>query len=170
MSEITECGWGKTVIKRIADKVREVSGFDPKKTTDFKSVVEAFGGKVSEDKDVFFGDTIKVHGKLDFTIKLHPLATTERQRFTLAHELGHYFLHSRQGDKPLHAFRLGTSMAEQEANYFAAELLMPESMFREDFNSLSNDLDQDGKISRMAQMYHVSFTAASVRLTSLNLL
>lgn len=170
MPDIKECGWGKAVIRSVANKVREVSGFNPKETVDFKGIVEIFGGKVSEDKDVFFGDTIDVRGKLDFTIKLHPLATTERQRFTLAHELGHYFLHSRQGGKPLQAFRLGTSMAEQEANYFAAELLMPESMFREDFNSLSNDLDQDGKISRMAQMYHVSFTAASVRLSSLGLL
>jgi len=170
MPEIKECGWGKAVIRRIVDRVRELSHFDPKETLDFKSVVNAFGGKISDNKDVFFGDTIEVRKELDFTIKLHPFATTERQRFTMAHELGHYFLHSDQGRRPLLAFRLGTSMAEQEANYFAAELLMPESMFREDFNSLSNDLDQDGKISRMAQMYHVSFTAASVRLTSLNLL
>lgn len=170
MPEIKECGWGKAVIRNFANKVREVSGFDPKETVNFKDIVEIFGGTVSEDKDVFFGDTIDVRGKLDFTIKLHPLATTERQRFTLAHELGHYFLHSKQGIVPLKAFRLGTSMAEQEANYFAAELLMPESMFREDFNLLPTGLDSDAKISRMAQMYHVSFTAASVRLSSLGLL
>ncbi|MBQ7080245.1 MAG: ImmA/IrrE family metallo-endopeptidase [Fibrobacter sp.] len=170
MSEIQECGWGKAVIRNFANKVREVSGFDPKETVDFKDIVEIFGGTVSEDKDVFFGDTIDVRGKLDFTIKLHPLATTERQRFTLAHELGHYFLHSKQGAVPLKAFRLGTSMAEQEANYFAAELLMPEDMFKADFRSLPETLNQDEKISRMAQMYHVSFTAANVRLSSLSLI
>ena len=170
MPDIKECGWGKAVIRSVANKVREVSGFNPKETVDFKDIVEIFGGTVSEDKDVFFGDTIDVRGKLDFTIKLHPLATTERQRFTLAHELGHYFLHSQQGSKPLKAFRLGTSMAEQEANYFAAELLMPEEMFRADFKTLSKDLNQEDKISKMAQMYHVSFTAASVRISSLNLI
>lgn len=170
MSEIKECGWGKSMIRSVADRVREVTEFDPKQNTDFKSVVEQFGGKVSNDKDVFFGDTIDVRGKFDFTIKLHPLATSERQRFTLAHELGHYFLHSRQGENPLQAFRLGTSLAEQEANYFAAELLMPEEMFKKDFGSLSKNLEIDDKISKMAEMYHVSFSAATVRLSSLRLI
>ncbi|MCQ2106585.1 MAG: ImmA/IrrE family metallo-endopeptidase [Fibrobacter sp.] len=169
MSDIEECGWGRATIRNIANKVREVSGFDPKQNTDFKTIVEMFGGKVSNNKDVFFGDTIDVLGKLDFTIKLHPLATTERQRFTLAHELGHYFLHSRQGEIPLRAFRLGTSLAEREANYFAAELLMPEDMFKEDFAKLPQGLDSDGQISKMAEMYHVSFLAASVRISSLGL-
>lgn len=42
-----------------------------------------------------------------------------RQRFSVAHELGHHFLGTRHGDEPL---------AEQEANAFAGELLVPSHM------------------------------------------
>ena len=36
MPDIKECGWGKAVIRSVANKVREVSGFNPKETVDFK--------------------------------------------------------------------------------------------------------------------------------------
>lgn len=62
-----------------------------------------------------------------------------RKRFTIAHELGHFFLNHTDGvhiDKKLF-FRnqtssLGASMIEREANRFAAELLMPEDMLTKD--------------------------------------
>jgi len=44
-----------------------------------------------------------------------------RQRFSVAHELGHHFLGTRHDDGPL---------AEQEANAFAGELLVPGHMLR----------------------------------------
>jgi Zn-dependent peptidase ImmA (M78 family)/DNA-binding XRE family transcriptional regulator len=46
----------------------------------------------------------------------------DRQRFSLAHELGHLVLH--------HAIRGQVSSVESEANQFAAELLMPEMAMR----------------------------------------
>lgn len=55
----------------------------------------------------------------------------KRQRFTIAHEIGHYILHSSEvlhyDESELH-FRSEnvSSMDEVEANHFAAELLMPE--------------------------------------------
>ncbi len=58
-----------------------------------------------------------------------------RQRFTVAHELGHYILHGAEtihydaGGEPLY-FRSDSiyNAYEREANRFAAELLMPEHM------------------------------------------
>lgn len=47
----------------------------------------------------------------------------DRQRFTLAHELGHIIMH-----------RYPTDTMEDEANRFAAELLMPEFDIRPDLN------------------------------------
>lgn len=44
-----------------------------------------------------------------------------RQRFSVAHELGHHFLHTRHGDG---------QQAEKEANAFAGELLVPGPMLR----------------------------------------
>ena len=56
-----------------------------------------------------------------------------RQRFTIAHEIGHYILHSSEvlhyDESELH-FRSTdvSSLDEVEANHFAAELLMPEAL------------------------------------------
>lgn len=44
-----------------------------------------------------------------------------RRRFSVAHELGHYFLGTRHGDGPI---------AEQEADAFAGELLVPGHMLK----------------------------------------
>ena len=63
-----------------------------------------------------------------------------RTRFSLAHELGHYFVeshhqHLRRGGRP-HPSQLDTTapssrvLIEKQANRFAADLLMPPSLFR----------------------------------------
>lgn len=55
-----------------------------------------------------------------------------RRRFVVAHELGHYHLHKRQSytdtSRELSTYRHGN--IETEANLFAAELLMPEFLFK----------------------------------------
>lgn len=60
-----------------------------------------------------------------------------RHNFTIAHELGHYFLKHELKDGSLICNRYGISEnnsedndnLEQEANYFAANLLMPINLF-----------------------------------------
>lgn len=69
--------------------------------------------------------SIIVHGPNRFEVFISNFTGPLRDRFTLAHELGHYFLHSRQGQTRLKAARRGNSPAEWEANWFAAALLMP---------------------------------------------
>lgn len=57
-----------------------------------------------------------------------------RYRFTIAHELGHFCLHQQEFiDRTLLKSHLGvwnSASEEAEANHFAAELLMPEPLFR----------------------------------------
>jgi Zn-dependent peptidase ImmA (M78 family) len=57
-----------------------------------------------------------------------------RWRFTVAHEIGHFVLHQRSTiDRTTlrKDFTVWTKASEEaEANYFAAELLMPQSMFK----------------------------------------
>lgn len=55
-------------------------------------------------------------------IEVNANESTERQRFSVAHELGHHFLGTRHGDG---------RTAEREANAFAGELLVPGPMLRE---------------------------------------
>ena len=107
----------------------------------------------------------------------------ERQRFTIAHELGHLFLHKQDSvsyDKgagvvmlrDIHASQ-GTDIKEIEANRFAAELLMPEVSIRQDLSD-HGDIDlmaADEKsiklIAELAAKYEVSIQAMSIRLTTL---
>ena len=77
----------------------------------------------------FHSGAIYVHGRGDFDIVLPQFTSPLRDRFTIGHELGHYFLHSRQGERPLVAYRQGSGRLEWEANWFAAGLLMPKDEF-----------------------------------------
>jgi Zn-dependent peptidase ImmA (M78 family) len=105
-----------------------------------------------------------------------------RQRFTIAHELGHYLLHRNLSnvffDESLVFFRdqvaaEGTKYQEIEANNFAAELLMPETILRKRLAEKPLDAfdeaDNSG-ICELAKMFGVSTQALSIRLTKLGLI
>jgi Zn-dependent peptidase ImmA (M78 family) len=98
-----------------------------------------------------------------------------RQRFTIAHELGHLLLH---GDE-LHidegfpfAFRdevssLAVDPGEIEANHFAAELLMPASWLIREIRGQSLDIESEKVIVSLAKTYGVSVQSMTHRLTNL---
>ena len=91
-----------------------------------------------------------------------------RQRFSIAHEIGHYALHYKgnlfeEKDNKQHiSYRdslssLGFSIKEIEANFFAANLLMPEDKIK--------DLHHNGyDINQMANFFGVSSIAIGHRL------
>jgi Zn-dependent peptidase ImmA (M78 family) len=95
-----------------------------------------------------------------------------RQRFTIAHEIGHFILH--RGMK-LHVdedFRVNlrdgsVNDEEVDANAFAAELLMPTEFVSRDTQKLGL-IDQQG-LERLARRYQVSSRAMEIRLTNLGL-
>lgn len=87
-----------------------------------------------------------------------------RQRFSIAHELGHY-LHGHEAfdDSKVHVeenrgLLNSHNRQEQEANEFAAELLMPLFLLRQDITG--PDLD----VSELAQRYQVSEQAMWIQL------
>ena len=106
--------------------------------------------------------SIFVHGMFDFDICLPSYTHPLRDRFTVAHELGHYYLHAGQGSNPIIAFRSGSTLIEWEANWFAAALLMPKDQFTKAFQR-SRDL------FAVAREFKVSSAAAEVRKNVLNL-
>jgi Zn-dependent peptidase ImmA (M78 family) len=125
-----------------------------------------------------FGAIVGQHGHA--IIAVNPNQHPNRQRFTIAHELGHYFRHLCvggetefvDGDFRLH-WRNGTSSQgidwnEIEANRFAACLLMPEDLVREDVDKCST-LDQEA-IQHLAAQYSVSRLAMQYRLINLGIL
>lgn len=85
-----------------------------------------------------------------------------RQRFTIAHELGHLMLH-RDGSLHHRDTTFAGSPAEQQANRFAADLLMPRAMMPTAMTS------SGGSIKRLARLFDVSEAAMSVRVGNLGL-
>lgn len=101
-----------------------------------------------------------------------------RQRFSIAHELGHYLLHRDAAnvfvDGSLTFFRDehsadGVYRQEIEANAFAAELLMPVALVRSEVQRCSVDVHDDGAVAQLATKFKVSQQALMIRLVRLGL-
>lgn len=111
-------------------------------------------------------------------IGFNPNEITQRQRFTIAHELGHYLLHREKMemfiDKTYYALRdekstKGEYQMEKEANAFAAALLMPSSLVLEEVKKINFDLADDSSLRKLANKFNVSTQAMSFRLANLNI-
>lgn len=90
----------------------------------------------------------------------HPV----RQRFTIAHELGHHVLNhgERNRDTPNEFMSMNTDPAERAANTFAAELLMPASAVR-----AMVEVRKITDVGNLASLFHVSRPAMTFRLRGL---
>lgn len=116
--------------------------------------------------------------KNEFTIFVNIDKSKTRQYFTIAHELGHYFLHqdtirkeeiiidseNSSGNREL--FRLDVykyTKIETEANNFAASLIMPTDLVKKAWKIFEN-------VEECAKVFNVSVSAMSVRLEKLNLI
>lgn len=106
-----------------------------------------------------------------------------RQRFTLAHELGHYILHCNRNnrnkifvDKIMYRKNFSSTSEkrqEMQANTFAAALLMPEILIEQEFNRLLNSsepLTEEDIIEELSSGFKVSAISMTYRLINLNLL
>jgi Zn-dependent peptidase ImmA (M78 family) len=69
--------------------------------------------------------SLEVNSINDWNITLNYYAGYELDRLTLAHELGHYVLHSDFGKFPGKYPRYGNSLLEHQANWFSWAFLMP---------------------------------------------
>jgi Zn-dependent peptidase ImmA (M78 family) len=98
-----------------------------------------------------------------------------RKRFTIAHELGHHFLHLLEDgefvDGEANLFRGITEDQQQvtperrreiQANMFAAALLMPEPAVRAEWEKLKS-------VEALARRFNVSESAMGIRVVQLGL-
>lgn len=104
---------------------------------------------------------IKKQG-LKYIISINSMQNPLRQRFTLAHELGHYYYHRNELEgqhtditlfRDVNVDQLGIEYA---ANEFAAELLMPEVDFRKAIQNGENTpklLSQLFQVTEKAVLY-----------------
>jgi Zn-dependent peptidase ImmA (M78 family) len=101
-----------------------------------------------------------------------------RQRFTVAHEIGHLMLHKGQPvfvDSFLRVnWRAGKSGRDEvEANAFAAELLMPRRFIEREIDAAVErygTLRRDALTAELANKFKVSPEAMSYRLSNLGVL
>jgi len=111
-----------------------------------------------EDKNISGAITKTKDGVKILTNKLDIL---QRQYFTIAHELGHFFLHKNDLENGFIDYRsLFIDDREKMANKFAAELLMPEEVFHK-------KAQQFGDSEKLAKFFRVSLSACLTRLTFL---
>ncbi|MBQ7518570.1 MAG: ImmA/IrrE family metallo-endopeptidase [Bacteroidales bacterium] len=141
--------------QEIAFKIRSYLGVPSGPIDNMVSLLEKNGVIVMflnlEGLDKFDGLTM-------FTAKQAPIIwinrniSNDRNRFNLAHELGHLVMHLRSED-----LEKTEDQKELEANQFAGEFLMPESQCREDFFNLKyRDLAMKKlywKVSKAAIIY-----------------
>jgi Zn-dependent peptidase ImmA (M78 family) len=126
----------------------------------------------------------------DRVIGVNTSTSPRRQRFTIAHELGHLLMH--EGDLILdysmrthyrdddgvrvnfrdHESSLATNSEEIEANRFAAEILMPRHFVFDQARKLlqDNEISRDSLIKKLAEIFNVSPEAMGYRLVNLTIL
>ncbi|WP_353649722.1 ImmA/IrrE family metallo-endopeptidase [Nakamurella sp. A5-74] len=142
----------------------EFGVYDSNGRADVHDLVAKAGGRIVIDDTV---ESLVIHRSGTFKINVPSYTSARRDRFTIAHELGHYFLHylNARPDEVRRKFtRLGRNPAETQANYFAAELVMPREQFREHF------MQENGDLRRLARIFDVSQLSAQVRAESLGLI
>lgn len=130
-------------------------------------IVEKLGGTIQ--KEAFFSDGAVEKEGNGFKIIVSPFQDEKRERFTIAHELGHLFLHmgyrtnnelwEKQENNIYH--RIGNSEKEYQANEFAAAFLMPATEYLSVLNKVAEGNMVD--TSKIAEYFNVSIEAAANR-------
>lgn len=166
----------KARVHEFAEHVASEVGFTP--GAPLEPIVAKLGGTI-----VFGGtphaasgvqESISVKASGDFVIYLPTTTSPQRDRFTIAHELGHLFLHFPMVQKSAPNTGMAATRwvdpddkeqqrAEWEANWFAAGFLMPEAPFKMRWAS------RDAAFTRtmsLAAFFDVSEQAIEVRAKS----
>ncbi len=112
-------------------------------------------------------------------IGVNALHHPNRQRFTIAHEIGHLELHRHIIADTVHVDKqfpvlmrdatsaTGTEKIEIQANQFAAELLIPRNLLEQALVGKTFDIDDDGPLDALAKKFRVSKQALEYRIRNL---
>jgi len=128
----------ETLANELRELVLERMGSDlPRARALVRWTTESLGGeiRVAEDPSKFEEESgsLIIYEKGRFVIFLSPYTSPLRDNFTIAHELGHYFLHfdhrCQSLNGPVIFNRYGSGKDEWQANRFAAAFLMPKEEF-----------------------------------------
>ena len=143
-------------------------------SVDVKALAEALGVDVTyASMEGTVSAMLSIEGG-DATIVVNADHPPNRQRFSVAHEIGHYLLHASDNDLFVdrsffrnQASSVGELRREIEANAFAAALLMPSRLIEAHTN---DDGDTELYIDELASKFEVSEHAMTIRLINLDLI
>lgn len=131
---------------------------------------EAIVGKIS----------INENSSVNIFINLNENDLASRKRFTIAHELGHFFLHLNEKNnlfkdstKTMSRTESYWDPVEAQANDFAARLLMPIELIIKEAKKLisqDQDIDEDLFIKSLANIFNVSQKAMTYRLKNIGII
>lgn len=166
-------------IEQFTDLIRELYDI-PMPIKNIEEVVSSLGGALQKSDNAFLLDgkisKCSEFSEIKFLIEINQNLSMNRKNFTIAHEIGHLFLHMgyeinpQKWDsiKPTTTYqRSGHSEEEVEANEFAASLLMPEEAIR---NYVEIREDSAIDIKELAKYFNVSVSSAVVRCRVLGLI
>lgn len=116
----------------------------------------------------------EISGVIDLKKKylyINSMDSSQRRRFTIAHELGHWVLHQAELSdnqelavlyrRPLG--REGEDRLEQEANYFAANLLVPKELLRDIIHNKKGESSEGSLNAHLAKIFNVSESVIGYR-------
>jgi len=149
---------------------REIQPANQIYPVDCKKLAKGIGLKVHGDSNL--GDEFEAGLFIDKGLKKGAIVYNTqireegRKNFSIAHELGHYSCHKDLEEIPcsikdLNDFQSHPQNIEQEANFFAATLLMPADDFRKQFERRDPTLQN---VSEVKNRYATTITATAVRL------
>ncbi|MAI88878.1 MAG: hypothetical protein CBB65_00165 [Hyphomonadaceae bacterium TMED5] len=153
-----------------AEQLETIEGFQQSYPVKVGGLAKAFGLRV-----LLKPLPAKISGEIrpsteseaGFDIGVNRFEKNTRQRFTIAHEIGHFLLHSHLigggiTDTVLYRSRLSNRM-EAEANRMAADILMPAKLIRKISSDLKIPLTEEF-VDEFAEALQVSVQAMKIRL------
>ena len=157
---------GNRKIGELGEKIgREYGIYDDEGTANLDQLIDKVGARIVFQDDNLNDEASSVDEAGRLTIFLPRFTSARRDRFTIAHELGHYFLHYLYHEDvgPRQFARGARNTSETEANVFAASLLMPTEAFTMKHGQA------EGNPWTLANDFGVSPAAAEVRAKVLGL-
>lgn len=140
----------------------QVPPFDPKVIADELKVREVSFASIGRD-------ALLIPTENGFKIKISSELPKSRQRFALAHELGHTLFFNRDGSRPYRPYsRYEDNGAEERlCDIFAGEVLIPEHSLRQQLRHFGEP--KLHKLLDIAKIFEVSVQCLAIRIANLKL-
>lgn len=150
-------------IERLSESVRHYWKLGVGPISNVSQLIESIGVIIAKTKGTDGKvDAFSVSGARPLMILDNPKASVCRNRFTLAHELGHLLFHE--------DIVTGDSVTESQADYFASSFLMPRASFVNEFPCSGEGSFNWENMIDFKLRWRVSLKAIIYRATQLGLI